>query len=80
MSRNTVKRKEASSPGKRSASARGQISQGEGFPTGSRYVTVLNERENKSIQRNNAAQGRPSANTGMISNVGMGARKTGKVG
>lgn len=46
---------------------------------GSIYAAVLNERMNKSLNRN-AGPAHPSANTGTIANVSMASRNTGRVG
>jgi hypothetical protein len=61
-----------------SAAEGGMPSEGEGMGVGSTYSAVLNERPNKSINRNNGID-RPSANTGMIPGVTKAQRKTGRV-
>ena len=79
-SRNKVKRKNVTTSGNgRGGQGGGMMSQGEGFGPGVRYTTTLNERENKSLNRN-AGPSRPMANKGKLPNPGMGVRKTGKVG
>lgn len=79
-SRNTVHKKDVTSSGNGTATEGGQQGDGEGFGVGTKYSATLNERENKSINRNNSVE-RPSANTGVIPNgsIGKGSRKTGRV-
>ena len=77
-SRSAKKQIEATHSGNGSAAESGQTGDGEGFGVGSRYSATLNERENKSINRNNGDE-RPSANAGMLPTPGMSARKTGRV-
>lgn len=77
-SRSAKKQVDATAPGHGSPTESGQLGDGEGFGIGSKYSATLNERANKSINRNNGAD-RPSANTGMIATPGMGVRKTGRV-
>ena len=55
---------------------------GEKMGVGTKYTAVLNERENKSINRNNGSDiVRADANGGMIPNAGISraSRKTGRV-
>lgn len=80
-SRNTTHQKDVTNSGNPTATEGGQTTDGEGFGVGSRYSATLNERENKSINRNNSVE-RPSANTSTIPNgsIGKGSRKTGRVG
>ena len=78
-SRNTSHTKKVTTSGNGKGGESGMMSQGEGFGVGVSYSTVLNERENKSLNRN-AGPSRPSANKGKIANPSMGIRKTGKVG
>jgi hypothetical protein len=78
-SRNTQHKVAAKTPAEKSLTVEGgETSDGEGFGVGTTYTAVLNERENKSLNRN-AGPERPSANTGKISTVTRGARKTGRV-
>lgn len=81
-SRNSAHQKDVTSSPNPKGSAGGQTSEGEGFGVGTKYSATLNERPNKSINRNNGSEiARPSANTGMIPNgsIGKGSRKTGRV-
>lgn len=80
-SRNTAHSKEVTNNPNGTSTESGQQGDGEGFGVGTKYSATLNERENKSINRNNGVE-RPSANTGKIDNagIGKGSRKTGKVG
>jgi len=79
-SRNTSHTKDVTASPNPGGAASGATSDGEGFGVGTRFSATLNERENKSINRNNSVD-RPSANTGMIPNagIGKGSRKTGRV-
>ena len=57
----------------------GQIGDGEEIGgVGARYNATLNERMNKSLNRN-AGPDRPMANRGFLPTPGMGVRKTGRV-
>lgn len=58
---------------------RGQLSDGEGFPPGTANRAILNERVNKSLNRNAGPEGRPSANTGTIPLVTLDRRNTGRI-
>lgn len=81
-SRNTTHTEDVTANPNPSGAAGGSPSDGEGFGVGSRYNATLNERANKSINRNNGeGLGRPSANTGMIPNgsISKASRKTGRV-
>lgn len=60
------------------AAARRTPGEGEGFGAGTSNRVVINERPNKSINRNNGVE-RPSANEGMIPVVTSGVRKTGRI-
>ena len=77
-SRSTKKKVDATLPGIGKVAEGGSPSEGEDSGAGSRYQTVLVERENKSLNRN-AGPERPSANPGMIPTVGQGVRKTGRI-
>lgn len=77
--RNQAKRVAATTTGHGSAAAGGDMGDGEEIGgVGSRHTATLNERANKSLNRN-AGPSRPSANTGKVSTPGMGSRKTGRV-
>jgi hypothetical protein len=80
-SRNTSKQGSATVPGHGTdAVMSGSVTDGEltTMAPGSRYSATLNERQNKSLNRN-AGPGRPSANEGKLKTPAMSARKTGKV-
>ena len=78
-SRGTKKRVVATRTGHGSGAQSGATSEGEEIGgTGVRYMTTLNERMNKSLNRN-AGPERPSANKGAIPVIGQMYRKTGKV-
>lgn len=79
-SRNTTHSKDITNSPNATGTEKGQNTEGEGFGVGTRYNATLNERENKSINRNNSVD-RPSANPGTIPNgsIGKGSRKTGRV-
>lgn len=77
-SRSTKKSVNAKNSANGAGADSGMASDGEGFGVGSSYTAVLNERQNKSINRNNGAD-RPSANTGMVPTVSKESRKTGRV-
>lgn len=78
-SRNTKKEQDLTQESRPNPAEGGQMGDGEGFPPGSKYSATLVERQNKSINRNNDVQDRPSANGAMLPNVDMGVRKTGRI-
>lgn len=60
----------------------GPVSDGEKMGVGTKYSATLNERDNKSINRNNGSDiVRASANEGMLPNgsISRASRKTGRV-
>ncbi len=70
---------DVTNPGRgRGTVAVGSPSEGENIPVAAVQRTVIVERENKSLNRNQGPT-RPSANTGEIPIVRQGARKTGRV-
>lgn len=77
-SRSTKKTVNASRRGNPSPAENGMMSEGEGMPVAATQTTILNERPNKSVTRNNGND-RPSANPGMIPTVDQGVRKTGRI-
>lgn len=77
-SRSSKKRVDATAPAKGTDAEGGSTGDGEGFGVGTKHSATLNERANKSINRNSGPE-RPSANSGMIATPSMGSRKTGRV-
>lgn len=79
-SRNRTRRMNVTRGGHGSAASREMAGDGEEVGgVGSRHSAVLNERANKSLNRN-AGPSRGSVNNGTIPNVGMGSRRTGRTG
>lgn len=79
-SRATRSRVDATTPGRSLSGSTGSPApDGEEIrQVGSSYTAVLNERSNKSLNRN-AGPSRPSANRGMIPTVSSAVRKTGRI-
>ena len=78
-SRNASHQKDAKNPpNPDSADSGGGNTDGEGMGVGTIYTATLNERENKSLNRN-AGPGRPSANNGEIPTPDKKVRKTGRI-
>lgn len=78
-SRSTKKTVEATRSGNGNSDVeRGETGDGEGYGVGTRFSATLNERANKSLNRN-AGPSRPSANDGMIATPNQSVRKTGRV-
>lgn len=58
----------------------GMLSEGEGFPVGTRYNVVLNMRGRKLGGRNEGLDlGRPDANPSMVKTIGQSTRNTGRI-
>ena len=86
-SRNDTHKVDVTMPANPKGTDPGETTDGEsvaqGMGVGTIFKAVLNERPNKSINRNNGSDVvRPQANTGMLANgsYGKGSRRTGKVG
>ena len=86
-SRNSSHKVDVTLPPNPKGTDAGEPSDGEsvaqGFGVGTTFKAVLNERPNKSINRNNGSDVvRAQANTGMVDNGGYSksSRRTGKVG
>jgi hypothetical protein len=77
-SRSTKHVVDATRRGNPSAAEGGMPSEGEGGGIGSSYSATLVERPLKT-GGNNQSVSRPSANTGVISTLGQGVRKTGRI-
>lgn len=78
-SRNKTRRKGVKLGGGGSGAQGGSTGDGEEIRgAGASYTATLNERQNKSLNRN-AGPSRPMANKGYIKGVSQGQRKTGKV-
>lgn len=81
-SRNTAHTKDVTMSPNATGAEGGMTSDGEGFGVGTKFSAVLNERMNKSLNRNNGEDiVRPQANTGMIPNAGISkaSRKSGRI-
>jgi hypothetical protein len=67
-------------PGGGSVAEKGRMSEGEGFPVGTRYNAILHQRERKLGGRNEGMDlGQPSANPSVLPSVDQGSRKTGRL-
>ena len=78
MSRNTVSRVDVTRGGNSAGLSGDSMTDGEGFPPGVRFSMIINERANKSLNRNSGPE-RSSANNGTIASVSMADRKTGRI-
>lgn len=66
--------------GRGSAAEGGMLSEGEGFPVGTRYQVILNQRGRKLGGRNEGADlGRPDSNPSMVKTIGQNTRNTGRI-
>jgi hypothetical protein len=78
--RSTKTTMEITLPGGGKMAEGGMLSEGEGMPVGTRYTAILNQRGRKLGGRNEGLDlSRPSANPGMVTTVGQGVRKTGRI-
>lgn len=77
-SRATKDKADITQPGSPSGAAPRSPGEGEGFGAGNTNRAIINQRPNKSLNRNDGVE-RPSANTGRVPTVGAGVRKTGRI-
>ncbi len=78
-SRNRTHQVDATNAGIGLVAEGGMLSEGEGMGISGRNTGILNERPNKSLNRNSGPEGRPSANPATMPMAGRGARRTGRI-